>query len=139
MRVVIDTNVLISATTDRDLDQQSRVQSLFLESVFGEVELLVSQCSIFEFVYVLSNVYELSDDEIRAILTDLVAMPGLEVLGDFDVSTWLQLWPDLIKEANDAAVGAAALATKSIVATFDRKFARQLTSLSVALWRWETS
>jgi predicted nucleic acid-binding protein len=139
MRVVIDTNVLISATTDRDLDQQSRVLPLFDASVAGEIELLVSQCSIFEFVYVLSHVYELPDDEIHALLTDLVALPGLEVLGEFDVVTWLQLWPDLVREANDAAVAAAAIATNSAVATFDRKFARQLTSQSVALWRWETS
>jgi predicted nucleic acid-binding protein len=139
MRVVIDTNVLISATTDRDLDQQSRVQTLFSASVSGEVELLVTQCSIFEFVYVLSSVYEVTDDEIRAILNDLIAIPSLRVLGEFDAATWLHLWPDLVKEANDAAVAAAAIATRSAVATFDRKFSRQLRSLSVALWQWETS
>lgn len=65
MRVVIDTNVLISATTDRDSDQEARIRGLIRAAATGEVELLVPQCSLFEFVYALSSVYALADQRIH--------------------------------------------------------------------------
>jgi predicted nucleic acid-binding protein len=137
MRVVIDTNVLISATTDRDPGQAARIRELFRAAAAGEVELLIPQCSLFEFVYVLSSVYSLGAHRIQTLLGDLLAMPALQVLGDFDGATWLRLWSESIRDPNDAAVAVAALATNSSVATFDRKFARRLTLLSVPLWQWE--
>ena len=136
MRVVIDTNVLISATTDRDLRQQAQIRGLLHAAAAGDVELRVSQCSVFEFVYVLSSVYVLNEQRIQALLRDLLAIPRLEVVDDFHAAQWLLLWSNSINDPNDAAVATAAILTSSAVATFDRKLARRLILLSVELWPW---
>lgn len=139
MRVLIDTNVLISATTDRSPNQAVRIRELFRAAAAGDVKLLVPQCSLFEFVYVLSSVYALGEQRIQTLLADLLEIAGLDVIGDFDPTKWLRLWRESIRDPNDAAIAASALATGSAVATFDRKFARRLTLLSVPLWQWETA
>lgn len=139
MRVVIDTNVLISATTQRDPEQHRLTLGLMQAAVRREVELLVPQCSLFEFVYVLSSVYSLTDQRIQALVRDLLAFPGLSVIDDFDAVRWLELWSEVIRDPNDAAVAAAAVVTNSAVATFDRKLARRLALLAVMLWEWERS
>lgn len=138
MRVVVDTNVLISATTDRAPDQAALIRELFRSAAAGDVALLVPQSALFEFVYVLSSVYSLTGQRIQALLDDLFAIPGVEVVEEFDAVGWLRLWRDSIHDPNDAAVASTALAADSMVATFDRKLARRLTFLGVALWRWET-
>ena len=70
---------------------------------------------------------------------DLLATPHLSVVGGLDTEKWLQLWSHSIKDPNDAAVAAAAIATDSAVATFDRRLARRLTVLSIDVWQWSAT
>lgn len=136
MRVVIDTNVLVSAVMDRNVDQQKKADRLFHMAGESQVELLIPQCAIFEFIYVLESRYEVARDDVRAMVRDLINMPSLRVVDDLNSALWLRTWTEPISEPNDAAVAAVAMATRSAVATFDRKLIRQLRALSVEIWAW---
>lgn len=77
----LDTNIILRYLT-RDLPEKAeRCLALFQQADRGEVELTTSEAIIAEVVYVLSspNLYNLSRDRIRALLTPLLDLKGLKV------------------------------------------------------------
>lgn len=134
--MVIDTNVLVSAVMKRNVDQQKQAARLFRMAAESQVELLVPQCAIFEFIYVLENVYGVPSDEVRTLIGDLTGMPNLSIVDELDPMRWMRIWTETIPKANDAAVATVAMATRSAVATFDRKLIGRLRLLSVERWDW---
>ncbi len=134
-RILIDTNVLISFLTDRDLAQQEQAATLFAPAR-GEDVLLLHQAVLTELVYVLTNVYELKTQVVAGILGDLLAMPGVEPV---DALAWprvLDLWPATVRDLGDAILLAAALAVRcDQLATFDRHLVRTAARHGIAS-RW---
>jgi hypothetical protein len=90
-RILVDTNVLISFLTDRDLTQQELAATLF-SSTRGEDVLLLTQAVLTELVYVLTNVYALKTAVVAGVLRDLLAMPGVEPVDGLSWSRVLDLF-----------------------------------------------
>ncbi len=77
----LDANIILRYLT-RDLPEKAeRCLTLFQEADRGKTELTTSEAIIAEVVYVLSspNLYNLSRDRIRALLTPLLDLKGLRV------------------------------------------------------------
>lgn len=134
MRVIIDTTVFLSAVTDRHPAQRQRAEALFRAAAGGEAEVVIPQSIVFEIAYVLSTVYRRDAAIVRAMLGDLAALPGVEILDELPFGSWMELWERHFPDPTDAAVAAVAMETGSRVATFDRKFARRLGVLGVGAW-----
>ena len=129
-RYVIDTNALISFVTDRNPEQQQKVASLFESAAHLKVAILCHQHVLTEFIYVMDRVYGVAKDEINRMIGDLIAMPGIEVVHDFDFKTVISCWPDPILDFGDAVIASVSKTIKgSTIVTFDRKFAAHLNSL----------
>lgn len=132
--IVIDTNVLISFLTDRNLVQQEIAAQLFAGAERGEVSLIVPHQVVSELVYVLEKLYDWPQSEISRIVTDLADSPSLRLTGDVDWHRLLSLWPDEIRTFGDAIVASVAATTpECAVATFDQAFQRRLRALEIAL------
>jgi predicted nucleic acid-binding protein len=133
-KVVLDTNVLISFLTDRNLTQQEKAAELFSQAASLQIVILCQQEVISEFVYVLDSVYQVDKGEIRCMLMDFAEMPGIEIVSGLDLALVSQLWPARISDYGDAVIAALCKKTRdSTVATFDRKFSKELTAAGIAV------
>jgi predicted nucleic-acid-binding protein len=68
------------------------------------------------------------------IITDLVDMPGIEVIHEIDFTAALSCWPDPIPDFGDAVIASAGKSRKCSIVTFDRKFAKNLKLLGLNYW-----
>ena len=94
--------------------------------------ILCHQHVLTEFIYVLDKIYQVPKDEIGRIIKDLIEMPGIEVIHEVDIKTVLSWWPDPISDFGDALIAATGKAlSRTIVITFDRKFATKLKALGI--------
>lgn len=134
MRVIIDTNVFLSAVTDRNPAQRERAEALFRAAAGGEAGIVIPQSIIFEIAYVLSSVYKRDAATIRVMLRDLAALPGVDLVDELPFVSWMELWERHFPDPTDAAVAAVAMDTGSTVATFDRKLARRLEAVRLETW-----
>jgi len=126
-KVVIDTNALISFVTDRSPVQQEKIASLFHDAARLKVAILCPQNVLTEFVYVLEKIYRHPKPQIREMIADFIALPGLRLIHEFDVESLLRLWPDQIADFGDAIVAVVCKTEKDAsVATFDKRFTRSL-------------
>jgi len=132
--VIVDTNALISAITDRDRRQRTRTEALLRSAAAGEISVVIPQCILFELLFVLQNVYEQTSEVVHQLIADLLSMPGVAIVDEIDPALWLTLWPRQIAGPIDAVVAAVALKTNASVATFDARLKRQLDRLGVATW-----
>lgn len=133
-KIVLDTNVLISFLTDRNLAQQEKAAGLFARAAAQQIQIFCPQEVISEFVYVMDSVYRVEKGEIRDMLMDFAEMPGVEIVSDLDLGLVSQLWPARISDYGDAVIAALCKKTRdSAVATFDRKFSKELTATGIAV------
>jgi predicted nucleic-acid-binding protein len=131
-RYVFDTNALISFVTDRSPAQQQKVASLFESAAHLKVAILCHQHVLTEFIYVMDRVYGVPKDEINRMIGDLIEMPGIEVVHEFDLKKVLSCWPDPIPDFGDAVIASVSKTVKrSAIVTFDRKFVDRLKSLGL--------
>ena len=134
-RIGIDTNVVISFVTDRDLKQQARAAELFGAAGAGEHVLVLHQAVITEAVYVMHNGYEIEPSAVMAVMRDLVALPGVVAVDRVEWRDIWSLWPRRIKDFGDACLTAVAQAGAfDALATFDAAFARQARRQGVATY-----
>jgi len=134
---VIDTNALISFVTDRNPAQQEKIAVIFDEAARLKATLLCPQNVLTEFVYVLEKIYKHPKPQIRSMIADLVALPGVQIIHTVDFKTLLKLWPDKIHDFGDAIVAAVCKAEKNAkIATFDEKFVRALQAIGLGSVRW---
>ncbi len=133
-KYIIDTNALISFVTDRNPDQQQKIAPLFESAANLKALILCHQYVLTEFIYVMDRVYHVPKKEIRGIITDLVDMPGIEVIHEIDFTVVLSCWPDPIPDFGDAVIASVSKIRKSAIVTFDRKFAKNLKSLGMNYW-----
>lgn len=125
--VLIDTNVLLSFLTDRDLSQQGKAAELMLEASAGTLTLWLHQVVLVEMVYVLLNLYRRSPAETASLLGDLLQLPGVRPLDKAPWPRLLDLWPAVFTDFADALLAAVvAEGDLDAIATFDRRFSRRL-------------
>jgi len=134
-KYILDTNALISFVTDRNPDQQQKIAPLLESAANLKVLILCHQHVLTEFIYVMDKVYHVPKEEIRRIITDLVDMPGIEVIHEIDFTAVLSCWPDPIPDFGDAVIASASKIRKCAIVTFDRKFAKTLKLLGLNYWR----
>ncbi len=121
--LVIDTNALISFVTDRNLDQQRRISTIFDDAAQLKVTILCPQNVLTEFVYVLEKIYKQSKSQIRSMIADFIALPGVQIIHTVDFEALLEFWPDKIADFGDAIIAVVCKAKKGAeVATFDERF-----------------
>lgn len=133
-KIILDTNVLISFLTDRNLAQQEKAEEIFAQAAALRTEILCQQEVISEFVYVMNSVYQVSKSEIRSMLLDFADMPGIEIVSGLDLAVVSQLWPAQISDYGDAVIASLCKKTRdSAVATFDRKLIKELTAAGLAV------
>lgn len=126
-RVLLDTNVLVSLLTDRDLEQQAAATRLFEKAADGKLQLILHQAVITELVYVLGNLYAVEATKVAAILDDLLATPGIEPVDEVSWPRLLDLWPVRFADFGDAVLASVASEIPgAAIATFDQKFVRRL-------------
>lgn len=131
-RVVVDTNVLVSFLTDRDLPQQGQAASLLTRAAAGEIQVILHQTVAMELAYVLRNLYRMNSEDVALLLRDLLALPGVVVTDRLPWSTVLDLWPSHVPDLADAILAAVASVDRcDAIATFDRTFRRRMAKLGV--------
>jgi len=135
-QIVVDTNVLLSFLTDRNVAQGNKAEALMSAAAKGEVALVLPQIVLGELVYVLRNLYNTEATEIARTLDDLLASPGVFPADQVLWSHVLELWPGRIRDFADAVLASMTLQLGyDAIATFDRAFVRQLKRENVAtLW-----
>lgn len=132
IRVLLDTNVIVSFVTDRNDAQQEKAARLFERGARGTLRLSLHQTVAAELVYVLLNVYKRQPAEVAALLSDLIGMPGLTPIDTMPWGLVLGLWPRNLPDFSDAVLaGVAQEGRYNAVATFDRTFTRRLGRLGV--------
>ena len=131
-KYVIDTNAMISFVTDRNLEQQEKITPFFESSARLKSRILCHQHILTEFIYVLDRVYQIQKTKIRAMVTDFIDMPGIEVIQEIDFNIVLSCWPKPVPDFGDAVIASVAMVQKgSIVVSFDRKFVKKLNALKI--------
>lgn len=135
-RIVIDTNVVVSFLTDRDLRQQELAARLFQDAAAGSCEILLHQTVISELVYVLRNLYKQTPQDVAETIRELSEMPGVSVMDEMPWGDLFSIWPRDIETYADAALAAVAGSRKdSYLATFDRNFEKGLRRLGIRTYR----
>ncbi len=131
-KYIIDTNVLVSFVTERNLAQQDIVAPLFEAAARLKCTLVCHQFVLTEFVFVMDKVYGTPKETINAMLHDFIALPGVELHQQTDFSAVLSLWPSLFTDFGDALIAATAKTIKgSTIVTFDLKFIAGLKKLGL--------
>jgi predicted nucleic acid-binding protein len=123
---ILDTNVLISFVTDRNLPQQNIIRKYFEDAASVICELLICDIVINEFVYVMEHIYNIKSTNIAGMLRALIKMPGIKLVNYFDPESVLELWPLKINDYGDAVLASFAKSLNKRIITFDRKFTKQL-------------
>lgn len=132
-KYIIDTNALISFVTDRNPEQQVKIDKLFNDAARLRILVLCPQNVLTEFVYVMDKVYQIPKSEISKIVRDFIDMPGIEVVHDLDMKTLMSYWPEVFKDYGDAIIATLCKNTKgSLIATFDRKFRTKLKKIGLS-------
>ncbi len=130
--LVIDTNALISFVTDRNLDQQEKIATVFDDAAQLKGTILCPQNVLTEFVYVLEKIYKQPKSQIRAMIADFIALPGVQIIHTVDFEALFKFWPDKIADFGDAIVAVVGKAGKGAqIATFDERFIRALQSVGL--------
>jgi predicted nucleic acid-binding protein len=135
-KIIIDTNALISFVTDRNLKQQKKIAQLLQDTSKLRLTIQCHHHVISEFVYVLSSIYNCSNEAINQMISDFIAMPGIEIITDVNLTTLLDYWPDRITDYGDAVIAAQCKNSKgSAIATFDKKFKKSIKDIGLPLYK----
>jgi len=131
-KYIIDTNSLISFVTDRNQNQQEIVAPLFESASRLKCTLVCHQHVLTEFVFVMDKVYGTPKESINTILSDFIAMPGVQLFQQTDFPVLLSIWPAKITDFGDAVIAATGKAVKgATIVTFDMKFKSALKQLGL--------
>jgi predicted nucleic-acid-binding protein len=131
-KYIIDTNALISYVSDRHLNQQKKMSTLFQEVVKLKAVILCPANVLTEFMYVLDKVYAIPKIDIQRMVKDFLSMPGIQLVQEIDFERVLMFWPEPLPDFGDAIVASLGSLDKgSIIVTFDLKFVSSLKKLGL--------
>jgi len=131
-KIIIDTNGLISFVTNRNIQQQNKIAHLLQDASNLKIIIQCHHHVISEFVYVLHTIYGCRDIDIHRMISDFIAMPGIEIITAVDMSTLLNYWPGRITDYGDAVIAAQCKNSKgSAIATFDKQFRKSIENLGL--------
>lgn len=131
-RVLVDANVFISFLVERNAKQRAAAKALIETAGDGDIVAVVTQFAIFEVSYVLQSFYGMGVGEVAALVRDLIALPGVQVVDDCPWKKVLEYWPERLPGLADAATVTVAVTNRyDAVATFDHKMVRRMRSLNV--------
>ena len=132
VRVLVDTNVLVSFVTGRNATQRRSADLLLGAARDGEILLLLHQQVLSETSFVLTQLYERPASEVREMLSSLVGSGFVAPVDALDWSRLLELWPAVLPHFGDACLAASVEASGAdSIATFDRILARRLRGLGI--------
>ena len=135
MRVLVDSNVLVSFVTGRNAAQLRSADRLFGAARDGKVRLLLHQQVLSEIAFVLTQFYERPASEVREMLASLLGSGFVAPVDALDWSRLLDLWPAALPHFGDACLASSVEAVGAdSIATFDRVFARWLRKLGIATY-----
>jgi predicted nucleic-acid-binding protein len=135
-KYLIDTNAIISFVTDRNHSQQETVAPLFAAASRLKCTLICHQFVLTEFIFVMEKVYQIPKEKINAMVSDFIAMPGIELRQETDFKSVLSLWPEHIADFGDAVVASSGMALKgAAIVTFDGKFSSALKTLGLTVYQ----
>jgi predicted nucleic acid-binding protein len=133
--VVIDANVLVSFFVDRIEKQRDAAEELLQRADQGEIAAIVPQFVVFEMTYVLLSQYGVTGDRLAAVIRDLIAFPGVQIIDDCPWKRVIEVWPNALPALADAAIVALATTNRyDAVATFDQKLAKRLKDFGIAAY-----
>ena len=133
--VVVDANVIVSFFVDRHPKQRDAAEVLLNEAEEGEIAAIIPQFVIFEVAYVLQSQYAYSGARFAALIRDVIAFPGVQLIDDCPWKRVLEIWPDPLAGLADASIVAVARTNRyDAVATFDRKLANRLEGFGLATY-----
>ena len=125
--IVVDTNVLLSFLTDRNVAQQEKASDLLRAAASRDLEVVLHQQVVTEIIYVLMNRHGQSRGHTAEIIADLLALPGVVTVDRLEWSGVLALWPKPFRDFSDAVLAATCRSGRhDAVATFDESFKRLL-------------
>jgi len=130
-RYIIDNNCLISYVTDRNRKQQKDIAQYFESAYHYDSELIIIGNVITEFVYVLTNIYNIEDNQVKNMIADLLKTPGIKHEMGYPSDRVLTLWPEKITNYGDAVVAAYGQESKLEILTFDARFSKELTRVKI--------
>lgn len=130
---LLDTNCLISFVTDRNALQQKRMLVRFRDAGKMQAEIHIIPNVIDEFVYVLQGVYATPADRVAAMISGLMAEPGVVFHEEQRIPDVLAIWPGRIKEYGDAIIASSAATLGLPVMTLDAEFARAMKKMGMAV------
>ena len=132
---IVDTNVLISFVTDRNLLQQEKAAPLFENASRGSCRLLFHQQVLTEFVYVLDRVYGVKLGTIKSMLGALLNFPGASLINEADFIQVMSVWPEKVGDLTDAILLCnVKVLKKPILATFDTRLAKEAKKLGANIY-----
>lgn len=121
----LDTNIIIRLLTGDDLEKQQRAKRLFERIEQKEVQVTAPLTVIADTVYVLSSpkYYQLPRNEIVALLTPLLRLPGFRLRTRDVILQALEVYATHNFDFTDAVIYASMLHSRSkIVYSFDEDF-----------------
>jgi len=129
---LIDTNCLLSYSTERSPEQQEAVSGYILRASQLELTLTVTPHVLGELVYVMLRVYDEPDTKVADLVASTLDTPGIRCLDTHPVHELLAIWPTDVADYGNAAIAATARAAGLAVLTLDRAFTRSLKRLDIA-------
>src|SRR4029079_6696814 len=112
--------------------QRTKGVQLLDRAADGELTIVIPQFIVFEAIHAFRSEYGLRPIEIRVLLREIMAFPGVTAV---DHCNWLQFfehWSDLRPDVGDAAILAVAIEHRYVLATFDRKLSNRAKTFGVA-------
>ncbi len=138
IKLIVDTNALISFVTDRNPAQQDKITEVMDGAAQLKLGVLCPQNVLTEFIYVMDTVYSTPKANIRDIIQDFVKLPGVEIVHEISLKTLFKFWPAKVPDYGDAIIAAVCKDTRgSSVATFDRKFRAKLKKLNLSVYSFD--
>lgn len=132
---VIDTNALISFVTDRNLKQQQIMKTVFETAALLKGVILCHSHVLTEFVYVMEKIYHVPPEDIKEMVEDFMALPGVKVVQEINFKVVFDYWPKVITDFGDALVAALCQGKKgSVLLSFDQRFIRQVKSAGLTAY-----
>ena len=130
-KILIDTNSLISFITDRNEEQQKIISEFINNAAEHNINIILLDIVISEFVYVLEAVYNFKNKMISQMLKDIQKTTGFIIQPYFDFDRVIDIWPDRVNDYWDSILASYAFAKKLPVLTFDKKLQNQLKKMKV--------